>query len=366
MIKFLDLQKITSGHGDEIMEAVRRVVDSGWYILGNEVTSFEDEFAGFSGVRHCIGVANGLDALRIILRAYMETGVMKEGDEVIVAANTFIASILAITENRLVPVLVEPDLTTYNIDYKRIEEAVTPRTKAIMVVHLYGQCGFTEEIAGIARKYDLKVIEDNAQAQGAFFRDSRTGSLGDAAGVSFYPGKNLGAFGDAGAVLTNDDILAGIVRTIGNYGSMMKYEHSCQGLNSRLDEIQAAILRVKLRHLDEDNAKRRGVAEQYLTSIGNEKIILPYVVDRKGHVWHVFVVRTADRNGFQRFLGEKGIQTLIHYPVPPHKQKAYADWNKLYLPVTEKIHAEVLSLPISPVLTEEETEQVISAVNAYR
>lgn len=365
MIKFLDLQKITARYQNEIKEAVNRVVDSGWFLLGEELRNFENEFAEFTGVKHCIGVANGLDALRLILQGYIEMGLMKEGDEVIVPANTYIASILAITANRLTPVLVEPDIRTFNIDEDKIEQAITQHTKAIMIVHLYGQNSYSEKIERIANRYNLKIIEDNAQAQGAMYRGKRTGSLGDAAGVSFYPGKNMGALGDAGAVLTNDDELAFIIRALGNYGSTVKYENLYQGLNSRLDEIHAAVLRIKLRYLDQDNAERRKTAGKYLNAIHNDSIILPKIVSEEGHVWHLFVVRTKDRLALQKHLLKNEIQTLIHYPIPPHKQKAYQSWNHLSFPITEQIHSEVLSLPISPVMTADDIEKIILSVNSY-
>jgi dTDP-4-amino-4,6-dideoxygalactose transaminase len=340
-------------------------VDSGWFLLGEELYKFENDFAKFTGIKHCIGVANGLDALKLILKGYIEMGLMKEGDEVIVPANTYIATILAITENRLTPILVEPDIITFNLDENKIEQAITRHTKAIMIVHLYGQNSYTEKIADIAKRYNLKIIEDNAQAQGAFYKGKRTGSLGDAAGVSFYPGKNIGAIGDAGAVLTNDNELSSIVRALGNYGSKVKYENNYQGLNSRLDEIHAAVLRVKLKYLDQDNTERRKTAIKYLTSIRNNAIILPQIVTEEGHVWHLFVVRTKDRLALQKHLLKDEIQTLIHYPIPPHKQKAYQNWNHLSFPITEKIHSEVLSLPISPVMTIEDIEKIILSVNAY-
>ncbi|WP_026897755.1 DegT/DnrJ/EryC1/StrS family aminotransferase [Daejeonella oryzae] len=365
MIKFLDLQKITQKNADEIKAAVNRVIDSGWYLLGSEVKEFEKNYSSFSKVDHTIGVANGLDALRLIFRAYIEMGIMQEGDEVIVPANTYIASILAITDNRLIPVLVEPDLTTYNIDSAKIEEAITPRTKAIMIVHLYGQCAYNEDIQQICNKYSLKLIEDNAQAQGATFNGKPTGSLGDASGTSFYPGKNLGAFGDAGAVTTNDTELSAVIRALANYGSNVKYVNNFVGLNSRLDELQAAVLSVKLKYLKEYTNFRKQIANRYLKEIKNSKIIIPSVNDQDGHVWHLFVIRTDDRSKLQEYLLNKGIQTLIHYPIPPHKQEAYKDLNHLSFPITEKIHNEVLSLPISPVMSNEEVGKVIEMINEY-
>ncbi|HEU4573728.1 MAG TPA: DegT/DnrJ/EryC1/StrS family aminotransferase [Chitinophagaceae bacterium] len=365
MIKFLDLQKITEKYSQDIKTAVNRVIDSGWYLLGNEVKQFETNFAAFCQAKHCIGVANGLDALILILKAYKSMGVMQDGDEVIVPANTYIASVLAITAVNLKPVLVEPELATYNIDASLIEKAVTPKTKAVMIVHLYGQCAYNDRIKEICERYNLKLIEDNAQAQGALFKGQKTGSLGDAAGTSFYPGKNLGALGDGGAVTTNDDQLADIIRAVANYGSKVKYVNDYQGQNSRLDEIQAAVLDVKLRHLEEDNLRRRAVANRYLTEIRNPAIILPHVVQQEGHVWHLFVVRTTDREKLQQYLLDNGIQTLVHYPIPPHKQKAYTAWNDLRFPITEKIHQEVLSLPMSPVLTDDEVMKIVQDLNKF-
>jgi dTDP-4-amino-4,6-dideoxygalactose transaminase len=365
MIKFLDLQKITKKNSEEIKEAVNRVIDSGWYLLGNEVKRFEEYFAAYCGVKHTIGVANGLDALRLIFRAYIEMGIMKEGDEVIVPANTYIASILAITDSKLIPVLVEPNIETYNIDVKKIGESITAKTKAILIVHLYGQCAYNDDIQSICNQYNLKIIEDNAQAQGAVYNSKFTGALGDAAGTSFYPGKNLGAFGDAGAVTTNDDDLCSIIRALANYGSKFKYVNDYAGLNSRLDEIQAAILSVKLKYLNDDTERRRDIARLYLNNIRNSKIILPLIVSEVGHVWHLFVIRTGNRRELQEYLLKKEIQTLIHYPIPPHKQRAYKDLNTLSFPITEKIHNEVLSLPMSPMMTDEEVNKVINALNNY-
>lgn len=363
MIKFLDLKKINDSFEPQLSQAIQRVLDSGWYLQGKEVEAFEEEYAGFIGVRHCVGCANGLDALRLILKAYMELGVMQEGDEVIVPANTYIASILAITDNRLKPVLVEPDIGTYNIDPFQIETKITERTRAIMIVHLYGRNAMHPEIQRLVKKYNLKLIEDNAQAQGCFYGDKRTGSLGHAAGNSFYPGKNLGALGDGGAVTTDDEELATVVRALGNYGSSKKYVNDYQGLNSRLDEIQAAVLRVKLTRLDVDNQKRREVASYYLQHIKNPEIILPHY--DIGHVWHLFVVRCRERDRLQSYLVENHIQTLIHYPVPPHQQQAYLDWNGRSYPVTEQIHREVLSLPVSQVASEEAAKQVCGAINVW-
>jgi dTDP-4-amino-4,6-dideoxygalactose transaminase len=363
MIKFLDLKKINASFEPDLSKAVQRVIDSGWYLLGKEVEAFEQEYAQYIGVRHCIGVANGLDALRLILKAYKELGVMQDGDEVIVPANTYIASLLAITDNRLKPVLIEPDIETYNINPSLIEEKVTVRTRAIMLVHLYGRNAMCPEIEQLVNKYDLKLIEDNAQAQGCYYGDKRSGSLGHAAGNSFYPGKNLGALGDGGAVTTDDEELASVVRALHNYGSSKKYVNDYQGLNSRLDEIQAAVLRVKLTRLDEDNQKRKDVADYYTQNIKHSDIILPNT-DHE-HVWHLFVIRCKERDRLQSYLSEMGVQTLIHYPIPPHKQRAYADFNSLCFPVTEQIHQEVLSLPISPVSQKEELRCIVKYISSY-
>lgn len=372
MIKFLDLKAINDSFEPELSQAIKRVLDAGWYLLGNEVKSFEQEYAEYVGTKHCIGVANGLDALRLILKAYIEMGVLHEGDEIIVPANTFIASILAITDNRLVPILVEPDITTYSIDSSKIEEKITERTKGIMLVHLYGQNAMTPEIQQLVNKYNLKLIEDNAQAIGSFYGKKRTGSLGHAAGHSFYPGKNLGCLGDGGAVTTNDDDLASVIRALANYGSNKKYQNDYQGLNSRLDEIQAAILRTKLPRLDTDNKRRDEIAQFYLNNITNSNIILPkhnshltIHNSQLTNVWHLFVIRHPKRDQLQNYLTENHIQTLIHYPIPPHKQLAFKKWDKLNLPLTEKIHNTILSLPISPVMTEIELAKMVEVLNNY-
>lgn len=369
MIKFLDLQKINSTYSEEIKEQILKVVDSGWYLLGEEVGNFEKEYSSYIGTKHCIGVANGLDALRIILRAYIELGVMSEGDEIIVPANTYIASVLAITDNKLVPVFVEPDIQTYNINPFLIEERITEKTKGIMIVHLYGQNAMHPEIEKVVTRYNLKLIEDNAQAQGCFYFDKRTGSLGDAAGHSFYPGKNLGAIGDAGAITTDNDQLAEICKALGNYGSKQKYVNDYQGLNSRLDEIQAVVLRVKLKYLDRDNQRRRDVAQYYSERIVNPDLVLPLqgqgesIGSLKSHVWHLFVMRTKNRDSLLHFLNENGVQTLIHYPIPPHKQKAYSLYNNYSFPITEQIHREVLSLPIGPTISPTDIEKVVFLLN---
>lgn len=365
MIQFLSLKDITAKYAEEIHEAVKRVVDSGWYLQGEENNRFERNYSAYIGSKHTVGCANGLDALIWIFRAYIEMGIMKRGDEVIVPANTYIASILAITENGLKPVLVEPSLLNYQIDEDNIEKAITSRTKAILIVHLYGQCAYTEKIASLCEKYNLKLIEDNAQAHGCLYRGKKTGSLGDAAGHSFYPGKNLGALGDGGAITTNDDELAKVVRALANYGSSEKYVFKYTGRNSRLDEIQAAILDVKLRHLDEDVAKRKQVAKFYIDNITNPKIITPILKDWDEHVFHLFPIRCEQRNDLQKYLSENEIQTVIHYPIPPHKQECYKEWNDLSFPITEKIHNEELSLPMSPCLTEEQMREVVRVVNEF-
>ena len=366
MIKFLDLQAINQLHAAEIKEKLAEVFDSGWYLLGNYVKAFENSLGNYIQSPHAIGVANGLDALRLILRAYIELGVMKEGDEVIVPANTYIASILAISDNKLVPVLVEPDPETYNININKIEQAITPKTKAIMVVHLYGRVVWSKKLEEIAARHNLKIIEDNAQAIGAAWEGVKTGNLGDAAGFSFYPGKNLGALGDAGAVTCKDAELAETIRALANYGSKQKYVNIYQGLNSRLDEIQAAVLDVKLKYIDEENSRRRQIAEQFVKEIKNPGLVLPALPpEANEHVWHLFVVRIKNRESFQKYLAKQNIQTLIHYPIPPHKQEAYKNLSHFNFPITELMHNEVLSLPISPSLNDEEMTQIIEAVNHF-
>lgn len=366
MIKFLDLQKINLAHQQEIEESILNTFRSGWYLLGNEVKNFEQNLSKYIGADHAIGVANGLDALRLIIRAYIELGVMKAGDEIIVPANTYIASMLAISDNGLVPVLVEPDSETFNIDISKIEEKITSKTKAIMIVHLYGRAVFSEELKSLTEKYRLKIIEDNAQAIGAAWEGVKTGNLGDASGFSFYPGKNLGALGDAGAVTTSDDDLADTIRALANYGSNQKYVNIYQGLNSRLDEIQASVLNVKLKYIDAENARRREIANRYITEISNKDITLPQLPrNQNEHVWHLFVIRTKEREKLQNYLTENGIQTLIHYPIPPHKQTAYQQMNELSFPITENIHKQVLSLPISPVINDSEVTEVIGVLNRF-
>lgn len=365
MIKFLDLKKITASLDPEIREAVIRVIESGWYLLGSEVKTFENNYAEFIGTKHCIGVANGLDALRLILKAYIEMGIMREGDEIIVPANTYIASILSITDTGLVPVLVEPDPENYQIDCKKIETNISSRTRGIMIVHLYGQCAFNERINDLCQKYKLKLIEDNAQAHGCKYRGKTTGSLGDAAGHSFYPGKNLGALGDAGAVTTDDDQLAYVVRTLANYGSSEKYVCKYKGLNSRLDEIQAAILDIKLKYLLNNNENRRKIARLYLENIMHPDIKLPQITEWEGHVFHIFPVLSKRRWELQQYLQKNEVQTLIHYPVPPHKQECFKEWNHLSFPISEKIHNEELSLPIGPLLTETDAVKVVEIINQW-
>ena len=373
MIRFLDLKAINERHRAEMDAAVKRVLDSGWYLLGKECEAFEREFAAYCGTRHAIGCANGLDALKLIIRAYG----FGPGDEIIAPANTYIASLISISANGATPILVEPDPATYLIDPAKIEEKITPRTKAIMVVHLYGRTCEMAAIGAIAAKHALKVIEDCAQAHGARHDGRRAGNLGDAAGFSFYPGKNLGCLGDGGAVTTNDDELATRIRALRNYGSDVKYHFPYRGTNSRLDEVQAAWLRVKLPYLDADNARRDEIAARYCREITNPAITLSVRQDRQpsaavdgnrhlSNVWHVFPVRAAQRDAFQAHLTGCGIQTVIHYPIPPHRQPAYTEWHALSLPITEVIHDTIISLPISPVMTDDEVSEVIAAVNEWK
>lgn len=370
MIPFLDLKAINAQYRDKLLAACTQVIDSGWYISGKEVEDFERKFADYCGTQYAIGVANGLDALILTLRAWKELGRLNEGDEVIVPSNTYIASILAISQNNLKPVLVEPDIHTFNIDAKKIEAAITTKTKAILPVHLYGQLAAMPEIMVIAKKYNLLVLEDSAQAHGAEIDGKKAGSWGDASGFSFYPGKNLGALGDAGAITTNDAELAHMLKAIRNYGSHEKYKNLVPGVNSRLDEIQAAILNVKLKFLDQENQYRRHIADLYLKEIQNPVIELPLTninaeIDTQ-HVWHLFVIRTQHREQLQKHLAEHGVQTLIHYPIPPHKQQAYREWNNFSLPISEQIHAEVLSLPIGPTLSIDEAKQVVQLCNGFQ
>lgn len=361
MIKFLDLEKINNRFRKEIDERIKNILDKGWYLQGEENDKFSKHFAEYCGVKYVLGVANGLDALRLIIKA---SG-FGEGDEIIVPANTYIATILAISDNGCTPVLVEPNINTYNIDPDKIEAAITPKTKAIMVVHLYGQAVQMQKVCDLAKKYNLKVFEDCAQAHGAIYQNKRVGNLSDAGAFSFYPGKNLGALGDAGAIATNDEDLYLRAKALANYGSDRKYHHIYKGLNSRLDEIQAAVLDIKLPHLDKDNARRREIAAYYRSHITNPKIILPQTYDENAAVWHVFVVRTKERDAFQQYLSDNGVQTIIHYPCPPHKQLAYKEWNNLSYPISEEIHNTIISLPISPVMTDDEVEKVVEIVNAW-
>lgn len=365
MIPFLDLKSINAQYRDELIEACTRVIDSGWYITGNEVTKFEENFAEYCGTKHAIGVANGLEALILTLRAWKEMGKLHAGDEVIVPSNTYIASILAISANDLIPVLVEPDLNTYNLCPIETKAAITDKTRAILPVHLYGQLADMPALMDIAKQNNLLVLEDSAQSHGASIDGRKAGNWGDAGAFSFYPGKNLGALGDAGAVTTNDDELANTLRALRNYGSHKKYENLFQGVNSRLDEIQAAMLNVKLPYLDNETEHRRKVANAYLEGINNNNIVLPNLA-RESHVWHVFVIRCKQRDELQRYLAEQGIQTLIHYPIPPHKQQAYKDWNNQSYPVSEQIHKEVLSLPMGPTLSMQDVDKIISAVNKFK
>ena len=382
----MDLQRVTALYADEYHEAIGRVVDSGWYLLGKEVAEFEHDYAAYIGTRHCIGVGNGLDALTLIYRAYIEMGLMQPGDEVIVPSNTYIASILAITENGLKPVLVEPRFETLEIDDNLIESHITPRTRSIMIVHLYGRCAYTERINDICQRHHLLLVEDNAQAHGCCYQPTkatgrrfsgnantqpptpkRTGSLGHAAGHSFYPAKNMGAFGDAGAVTTDDDALADMIRSLGNYGSSRKYVFDYCGRNSRMDEVQAAVLKVKLRHIDEDNRHRKDIAHRYIEALQHvESIKLPLELPDEQNVWHLFPIFSSKRDLLQKHLAEQGVQTMIHYPIPPHRQQCFASWNDLSLPITERIHNEELSLPISQAMTFDEVDQVVAALSKWQ
>lgn len=367
MIKFLDLHSINLGYQKEIEEAMLQVYQSGWYIRGKECDNFEKEFSKFCGTEYCIGVANGLDALNLIFRAYIELGKLKKGDEVLVPANTYIASILAIVNNELKPVLIEPYENSFNIDnIHAFQDKISDHTRVIMPVHLYGQVTDMTLIKEIADKYNLIVIEDAAQAHGAYYKSKRAGNLGHAAGFSFYPGKNLGALGDGGAVTTNDGELASLIRVLSNYGSEKKYHNKVKGLNSRLDEIQAAILSIKLKDLDNESFRRREIAKCYSNGIKNPQIKLPkWDYTKENHVFHLYVIRCKKRNKLKNYLLDNGIETVIHYPIPPHKQKAFGDLNHLSFPITESIHDEVLSLPIYSTLKNEEVEYVIQKINAF-
>lgn len=366
MIKFLDLQAVTAKHGDEIEQALVETTRSGWYLQGARNLAFEQNYARYIGTSFAVGCANGLDALIWIYRAYIELGVMKPGDEVIVPANTYIASILALTENGLKPVFVEPDADTLQIDDARIEEAVTARTKSILIVHLYGRCAYTNRIGEICGKYNLKLVEDNAQAHGCCFEGRRTGSLGHAAGHSFYPGKNLGALGDGGAVTTDDKVLADAIRALANYGSSKKYVFKYCGRNSRLDEIQAAVLDVKLKYLDADNDCRKQIGTYYYAHLNHPDIRLPRRTAEEANVYHIFPILCSRRDELQTYLSDHGVQTLIHYPIPPHKQECYREWNSQTYPLSEQIHAQELSLPISPVMTMDEAKTVVELINKFR
>ena len=365
MIKFLDIGKINSQYQNELKEAANRVIDSGWYLMDKELENFEQSYADFCQVKYCLGVANGLDALRLIFKAYIEMGVMEKGDEVIVPANTYIASVLAISDNDLVPVFVEPNEETFNLDVSLLNQALTKKTKAVLTVHLYGQISIDEQLLIFCSKNNLKLIEDAAQSHGATWNDKISGGIGDAAGHSFYPGKNLGALGDAGAVTTNDSELAKVISALRNYGSFVRYENQYQGLNSRLDEIQAAFLSVKLKYIQKDIKTRRRIANYYLNNIKNENIILPTLIEEKGHVWHLFVIRTPNREELQNYLSKNGIQTLIHYPIPVHKQEAYNEFKNLIFPITEEIHRNILSLPIGAHIKKEDIISIVNILNCY-
>lgn len=368
MIKLYDLQRITHEHADEYKAAMARVIDSGWFLQGDETKQFEHDYARYIGTQHCVAVANGLDALYLILRAYKEMGVMADGDEIIVPANTYIATILAITRNNLKPVLVEPTWHHLELDTDRVEQAITPRTRGIMTVHLYGRLACNEQLLDICRRHHLKLMEDNAQAQGCIFNGKRTGSLGDAAAHSFYPGKNIGAMGDAGAVTTDNAELAATIRALANYGSERKYVFKYAGINSRMSEMDAAVLRIKLKYLDHDNARRQQLADFYYGHISNPLITLPERLPDAHNVYHQFPIFCKERNQLQTFLAQQGVQTLIHYPIPPHKQQCYYEaWgHELSLPVTERIHAEELSIPMSPVVSADEAQQVVDVLNKWQ
>ena len=366
MIKFLDLQKINAQYTKELKDAASRVIDSGWYLMGKELEKFEQSYATLCKVKFALGVANGLDALRLIFKGYIELGIMTKGDEVIVPANTYIASVLAITDNDLIPVFVEPNLETYNLDSNKIAAAITDKTKAILTVHLYGQNSIDDQMLEICANYGLKLIEDGAQSHGAKWNNKISGGIGDAAGHSFYPGKNLGALGDAGAVTTNDQVLARTISALRNYGSEKKYENIYKGLNSRLDEIQAAFLNVKLKYIQGDIDNRRKVADYYLNNIKNENIILPTLIEEEGHVWHLFVIRTENRNRLQEYLKDNDVETLIHYPIPIHHQEAYKEHFKLILPTAEKIHSEVISIPLYANIKDSDLAHIVDLINSYK
>lgn len=360
MLKYFDLQRYTAQHHEQLQEAVRRVVDSGWYLLGNEVNAFEKAYAQYIGTAHCVACGNGLDALSLIFKAYIEKGLLHQGDEILVPANTYIASIISITSNGLVPILVEPHPDTFQIDAQQLAKHIGRRTKGLLIVHLYGKCAFTDDLVSVCTQHQLLVIEDNAQAHGCLWNGQRTGSIGHAAGHSFYPGKNLGALGDAGAVTTNDEEQANIIRALGNYGSSKKYVFDYVGQNSRMDEVQAAVLNEKLKWLDRDNERRVAIAQRYINSIRNTDVTLPTEAYLANNVFHIFPVLCAKREQLQLELHQRGIETIIHYPIPPHKQHCYSEWNGLSLPITERIHREELSLPLNPIMTDEEVDMVIA------
>lgn len=363
MIKYLDLKRINDCHDMELRQAIDEVLQSGWYLKGEATHRFEQHYADFIGTKFCIGCANGLDALTLIFRAYKEMGIMKDGDEVIVPANTFIASILAITDNNLVPVMVEPDIKTLEIDDRLIEQAITTRTRAIMIVHLYGRCAYTDKIGELCKRYNLRLIEDNAQAHGCTFGNRKTGSLGEAAGHSFYPGKNLGALGDAGAVTTNVEELARVIAALGNYGSHQKYVHDYTGRNSRIDELQAAMLDVKLKYLDTENQRRKQIASIYINKVKNPSIYIPQ--SERDCVWHIFPVFCERRDELKQYLGSHGVETQIHYPIPPHMQHCYSRWNSISLPVTERLSREELSLPCHQMMTDKDAEMIAEIINLF-
>ena len=366
MVKLLDLQAITAQHGDEIKAAVNRVIDSGWFLQGKENEKFEADYAKYIGTAHCVAVANGLDALYLLMRGYKELGLMQDGDEIIVPANTYIATIIAITRNNLVPVLVEPTWEHLEIDIDKIEEAITPKTKGVMIVHLYGRIAYNEKLGEICKKHGLKLMEDCAQSHGCAWKGIKTGALGDSAAHSFYPGKNLGALGDAGAVTTNDSELASVIRALANYGSQKKYVFKYVGMNSRMAETDAAALDVKLKYLDEDNSKRQQLAEYYYKHINNPLIKLPRKIDDENNVYHQFPIFCEQRDKLQQYLTDNGVQTLIHYPIPPHKQECYKEWNSHSYPITEKIHDEELSIPMNQVISLKEAEEVVRVINSFR
>lgn len=365
-VPFLSLKEITKKYENELHEAVLRVSDSGWYLQGNENKIFEENYAKYIGTKYCIGVANGLQALELMIRACKILYKWNDGDEIIVQANTYIATILSISQNNLKPVLLEPNPETLELDSSSIENAITPKTKAVMLVHLYGRCLYNEKISDICKKHNLKLFEDNAQAHGCMFNGEKTGSFGDVAAHSFYPGKNLGAFGDAGAVTTSNEEIANLVRVLANYGSSVKYVFDYIGENSRLSEMDAAVLDVKLKYLDEDNARRKQVAKMYYEGIKNPLITWPNILPDEKNVFHIFPIFTDRRDDLQKYLKENEIGTIIHYPIPPHKQKAYSDWNNMSLPITEKIHQTELSLPMSPCLTDEQVQYVIDVINKWK